>query len=62
MVRIKVKIEVKKSQILRISTSSISVTFLYALRHAQSGENSNVLITYQETKAGTDNVTYMQCS
>lgn len=49
-----------KSQNLSISTSSIFVAFLYT--HTQNDKNSNILIAYQETKAGTENITYTQCS
>lgn len=51
-----------KSQSPTISTSSILLAFLYALRYPQNDKNSNVLIAYQETKAGTQNITYMQHS
>lgn len=45
-----------------MSTSSTLVAFLYALRYTQNDKNSNVLIAYQETKAGTENITYVQRS
>lgn len=56
------KIKINKSQSPTISTSSILLAFLYALRYTQNDKNSNVLIAYQETKAGTQNITYMQHS